>query len=90
MQPFFVTLCFLRFCSRYSYVQRELLEIGENLSDVEEDDELDPNPSRVPGGGKERAISQKKKQRRKNISDRTASLFYRMKAVTSRNFSAAI
>lgn len=59
MQPFFVTLCFLRFCSRYSYVQRELLEIGENLSDIEEDDELDPNPSRVPGGGKERAISQK-------------------------------
>ncbi|XP_071854756.1 circularly permutated Ras protein 1-like isoform X4 [Apostichopus japonicus] len=70
--------------------KRELLEIGENLSDVEEDDELDPKPSRVPGGGKERAISQKKKQRRKNISDRTASLFYRMKAVTSRNFSAAI
>lgn len=29
------------------------------MSDVEEDDELDPNPSGVPGGGKERAISQK-------------------------------
>ncbi|WP_411016214.1 hypothetical protein, partial [Salmonella sp. s51884] len=33
--------------------------------------------------------AQKKKQRRKNISDRTASLFYRMKATTSRNFAAA-
>ncbi|KAJ8032397.1 Circularly permutated Ras protein 1 [Holothuria leucospilota] len=70
--------------------KRELLEMGEYLSDIEEDEEIPAIQEKGEARGKKRVVSMKKKQRRKNISDRTASIFYKMKAATSHNFAAAI